>query len=141
MNTQKVLTAGLALTVVATVAPLIDLATVDVIGDHVRAAYPDWPTSEVAKDRTAISAYLVAVGVLGIVGWVWTLAWVSRGKRAARWIGTTFFALGAVMALTNVSIGGEGYSTIVPLLHGLLGLLPALAGLAAVVGLWRRPVS
>jgi hypothetical protein len=140
MSPKKALVAGLLLTVLATAAPLVDLATVDSIGDHVRSAYPDWSATEVGKDRTAITAYLVAVGVHGLVGWLTTLAGVNRGKRWTRWVGTTLFAVGATVALINVSVGGEAYKTIVPLLHGTLGLLPALAGLVAVVALWRtRP--
>ncbi|MGC4944409.1 hypothetical protein [Kribbella sp. DT2] len=141
MSPKKALVAGLLLTVLATAAPLVDLATVDSIGDHVRSAYPDWSAADVSKDRTAITVYLVAVGVLGLVGWLTTLAGVNRGKRWTRWVGTTLFAVGATVALIDVSVGGEAYKTIVPLFHGTLGLLPALVGLVAVVALWRRPVS
>ncbi|GAB3829276.1 hypothetical protein [Kribbella italica] len=141
MSPKKALLAGLVLTVLATAAPLVNLMTVDSIGDHVRSAYPDWSAADVSKDRTAITAYLVVVGVLGLVGWLTTLAGVSRGKRWTRWVGTTLFAVGATVALIDVSVGGEAYKTIVPPFHGTLGLLPALAGLVAVVALWRRPVS
>jgi hypothetical protein len=135
---KKALYAGLLLTIVATVAPLIDLATADTIGEHVQSAYPDWPGDEVGKDRMAITVYLVAVGVLGLVGWLWTLAAVARDKRGARAIGTTLFLLGATIQLTSLSVGGEAYTTIVPTLHGVIGFLPSLAGLIAVIGLWRR---
>jgi hypothetical protein len=50
-------------------------------------------------------------------------------------------ALGALVALSNVSYGGEAYDTIVPLSYGLLGLVPVLIGIAAVVDLWRAPVA
>jgi len=129
---------GLLLTVVATVAPLIDLATADTIGDHVRAAYPGWSDNLVAKDRNAITIYLVAVGALGIVGWLWSIVGVVRGKRWAKWVSTTLFVLGATMGLIDLSVGGEAYTTIVPALHGTLGILPTLAGLVATIGLWRR---
>ncbi|GAA1508806.1 hypothetical protein [Kribbella lupini] len=140
MSPKKALVAGLVLTALATAAPLVDLATVDNIGDHVRSAYPQWSAADVNKDRTAIAVYLVAVGVLGLAGWLTTLAGVNRGKRWARWVGTTLFAVGATVALIDMSIGGEAYTTIVPLFHGALGLLPAVAGVFAVLALWRtRP--
>ncbi|TDD25896.1 hypothetical protein E1218_14095 [Kribbella turkmenica] len=135
---RPALYAGVLLTLVATVTPLVDFATADGIGDHVRSAYPDWPADDVAKDRMAITVYLMAVGILGLVGWMWTLAAVAGGKRSARAIGTTLFALGVTFHLTTLSVGGEAYSTIVPPLHGTIAALPSLAGLIVVVGLWRR---
>jgi hypothetical protein len=135
---RRALYAGLALTVLTTLAPLIDLVTADSIGDHVRAAYPDWPADSVAADRNAITIYLVAVGVLGIAGWLWSIVGVARGKRWARWVSTTLFVLGATIALIDVSFGSAPYDTIVPTFHGTLGVLPPLAGVVAVVGLWRR---
>ncbi|MFG1812176.1 hypothetical protein ACGFIF_00305 [Kribbella sp. NPDC049174] len=135
---KKALYAGLALTLIATLAPLIDLVTADSIGDHVRAAYPDWSADLVAKDRNAITIYLVAVGALGLAGWLWSIVAVTRGKRRARGISTTLFLIGATVQLIGLSIGGEAYTTIVPTLHGVLGFLPSLAGLVAVVGLWRH---
>jgi hypothetical protein len=135
---RPALLTGLALTVLATVAPLIDLLTVDTIGDHVRAAYPDWSADLVTKDRNAITIYLVAVGVLGLAGWLWSLIALARNNRRLRAIATTLLILGATIQLTTLSVGGEAYKTIVPTLHGTLGVLPSLAGLVAVVGLWRR---
>jgi hypothetical protein len=135
---RPALFAGLALTVLATIAPLVDLLTADSIGDHVRAAYPGWSADLVSKDRNAITVYLVAVGVLGLAGWLWSIVAVAHGNRRVRGLSTTLFALGATIQLTTLSIGGESYTTIVPTFHGVLGLLPSLAGLVAVVGLWRR---
>ncbi|TCC50920.1 hypothetical protein E0H75_12250 [Kribbella capetownensis] len=135
---RPALYAGLLLTVLATLAPLIDLATADSIGDHVRAAYPSWSADDVAKDRAAITIYLVAVGVVGLAGWLTSIVGVARNKRWARWVSTTLLLLGATIQLTDLSVGGEAYSTIVPPLHGVIGVLPSLAGLVAVVGLWRR---
>ncbi|NUR92922.1 MAG: hypothetical protein HOY71_53370 [Nonomuraea sp.] len=130
--------AGLALTVLATIAPLIDLFTTDLLGEHDRAAYPDWGPDLVAADRNAIAIYLIGAGVLGIVCWLVTIA--AAGRRWAAIAGTLFFAAGTVLALANLSMGGEKYDVVVPYLFGALTLLPCLAGLAAVVSLWRtRP--
>lgn len=135
---RRALYGGLLLTVVATLAPVVDLMTVDTIGDHVRAAYPDWSADAVAKDRNAITIYLVAVGLLGLVGWVWSIVAVARGSRRLRAICTTLFVVGATVQLIGLSVGGEAYTTIVPPLHGVIGFLPSLAGLVAVAGVWRR---
>ncbi|WP_030159351.1 hypothetical protein [Glycomyces sp. NRRL B-16210] len=129
---------GLALTAIAAVAPLIDIATVDTLTDHVRQAYPDWPASEVGKDRDAIATYLAATGGLGLVCWLVAIGAVATGRRWARGLVTALFAVGTLIALTNMSLGGEGYDTILPPAYGALGLLPCLAGLAAVILVWRK---
>ncbi|THV30012.1 hypothetical protein [Glycomyces paridis] len=130
--------AGLLLTVAAGVAPLIDIATADSLFDHVRQAYPDWPADTVRQDRDAIAIYLAAVGALGLLCWLGAIWAVAAERRWARGTVTALFALGTLLALTSMTLGGEQYDTIVPPIYGALGLLPCLAGLAAVVLVWRR---
>jgi hypothetical protein len=129
---------GLALTVLATLAPLLDLATADTLSDHVRAAYPHWGPALVREDRDAIATYLVLTGALGIPLWILTARAVRAGRRWARVVATAALAAGVLVALTNLSVGGDGYHVIVPYTFGTLTLLPCLAGLAAVVSAWRR---
>ncbi|TDE11196.1 hypothetical protein [Jiangella asiatica] len=130
--------AGLALTVLAALAPLIDIATVDTIGDHVRDAYPRWPDSTVATERNAIAGYLAAVWLIGVAGWILTMRAVAGRRRSARRIAVTMFTLGTLVALTNLSIPGGEYERIVPPAHGALGLLPVAVGLAVTVMVLRR---
>jgi len=145
MNTSRrhrhLLRAGLVATALVALVPILDLVTVDTIRNHVRDAYPDWSAESVAADRAAITAYLVTVGALGALGWAWTLHLLTRRPERARVVGSVMLALGALVALTNVSYGGEAYETIVPLSYGLIGLIPVLVGVAAVVELWRAPVA
>lgn len=128
---------GLALTILATVAPLIDIATVDTLSDHVRDAYPNWGPDTVAADRNAMVIYLVVTGVLGTVMWGLSIWAVTTGRRRARALATTGFAAGAIVALMNLSLSGDEYDVILPYLYGTLTLLPCLPGLAAVIHLWR----
>lgn len=132
------MTAGLILNVIATVAPVVDIATVDTISDHVRAAYPSWGHALVESDRNAMVIYLVVTGVLGIICWLCVIWAVIARKRWARAAATSAFAAGALLALMNLTLGGGQYSVILPTGYGVLTLLPSLAGLAAVVSLWRR---
>jgi hypothetical protein len=128
--------AGLALSVIGAVAPYVDIATADTIAVHVRDAYPDWPASEVRKDRDAIALALALLGGLGAA--TWAVAIAAAGKPWARRFTTAAFAVGTIAALTVGFTGGEAYSTIVPPAYGALVTLPCLAGLAAVVLVWRR---
>ncbi|WP_433354626.1 hypothetical protein ACQP25_13410 [Microtetraspora malaysiensis] len=130
--------AGLALTVIAAVAPFIDVATVDSITDHVRGAYPDWPADLVAGDRNAIIVYLSVVTLLGVVGWLWTIWAVAKRKRWSRVATTVMFVLGACHALSCLAFSGGQYANVVPYPYGALASLPVLAGLGVVIALWLR---
>lgn len=129
---------GLALTALAALAPLVDIATVDTLSGHVRDAYPDWGPQLVEADRNAIAIYLAATGVLGTLGWLLTTWAITTRKRWARTATTVGFAAGILVALTNLGMSGEQYEVIVPHAYGALTLLPCLAGLAAVVSVWRH---
>lgn len=128
---------GAALTILAVVLPLLDLVTTDIVGDHVRSAYPQWAADTVATERMAIVGWLAGSSGLGLAGW-WMSIWgVRRSKRWARPVTTTWFALGTIVACMNVSIGGEAYAVIVPTVFGVISSLPAVAGAVATVQVWR----
>ncbi|MCT2586905.1 hypothetical protein [Actinophytocola gossypii] len=128
---------GLGLTILATLVPVLDIATVDTLAGHVRDAYPDWGADDVRKDRDAIAIYLVGTGALGIVLWVLTIRAFTGGRRWARAAMTAACGAGLLVALTNLSLGGDHYDVVVPYGYGVLTLLPCLAGLVAVVSVWR----
>ncbi|RII18686.1 hypothetical protein DSC45_08705 [Streptomyces sp. YIM 130001] len=138
MNSRTVMQLGLALTAAVAAVPLVDLATADSIAGHVRDAYPNWPATEVAKDRTAITVYLGTVGLLGIPCWLWAIRSAGRGSRRAPVLAGTLFTAGMCMALFGLTYASAPYERVLPLPYGLLGLLPCLAGLAAVVLLRRE---
>lgn len=129
---------GAVLLLVAGLAPLLDLATTDLVGDHVRAAYPRWSASTVSTEQGAIVGWLVAGSVLGLAGWWMSIRAARRGSRRLRPIAVTWLALGAVWAGMNVSVGGASYEVIVPRLFGVLTILPVVAGAAAVYRVWSR---
>ncbi|MEV0431515.1 hypothetical protein [Micromonospora sp. NPDC050495] len=133
--------AGLALTVAAMLLPFIDMFTVDSLTDHVRETYPDWSADLVSGDRNAIVIYLCAVGLLGIAGWIWAIRTVAKHKPAARVVTTVLFALGAGVALFDLTFYGDKYDRVLPAMYGIVGLLPSLAGLVTVCLVWLRPPS
>jgi len=130
--------AGLALTIVAMIAPYVDRATGHVLADHIRAGYPTYSQERIDSAVTTWLVILSVVGALGIVSWIWTIWAVKSGKGWARWVATAMFALGTSVALTGLLVKDTSGDTGLAPLLGWIGMLPGLAGLVAVTMLWRR---
>jgi hypothetical protein len=130
--------AGLGLTVVALVTPYIDHATANVLAGHIRAGYPTYARARIDSAVTTYLVYLSVVGALGIICWLWTIWALKAGKRWARGAATAMFALGTGIALIDLLMKDTSGDTGLPPLLGWAGMLPCLAGLLAVVLLWRR---
>ena len=126
---------GLALTVVALAAPVVDQLTAGTLAAHLRAVYAG--SGVAAPAASEVTAYLVGLGVLGALAWVATIRAARRGRRSAPVMAAAFLVLGAVLAVVDLSVTEYG-RPILPAWLGVLGLLPALPGLVAVVLLWRR---
>ncbi|MPV37470.1 hypothetical protein GB881_10530 [Georgenia subflava] len=83
--------------------------------------------------------YLSVLGALGVAGWLGSI-WAARtGRRWARWAAAGMFTLGTSVALFNLLVRDTSGDTGLPPLLGWAGMLPCVAGLVAVVLLWRRP--
>jgi hypothetical protein len=133
------MSAGLALTIAATVAPYVDRATGNVLADHIRDGYPAYTSARIDAAVILWLAILTAIGVLGIVGWVTTI-WATRaGKGGARLAATTMFTLGTLVALTALLVKDTSGDTGLAPLLGWIGVLPSLPGAGAVAMLWRGP--
>lgn len=130
--------AGLALTIIAAALAALDPMMTDSVASHVRDAYPEWDADTVSTEQTAIIGWLVGTGALGVIGWISSIWAVRAQKRWALWFATTWFALGVVTAGATLSMGGEAYDVIVPTPLGVLSALPVLAGIAALIQLWRH---
>ena len=129
--------AGLGLTVAALIIAYVDNATANVLEDHVRAGFPTYSQSRIDSAVTAYLVYLSVVGALGVIGWLWTIWAVKAGKWWARAAATVLFALGTGIALLDLLIRDKSGDTGLPPLLGWVGMLPCLAGLLAVMVLWR----
>ncbi|WP_206308244.1 hypothetical protein [Streptomyces sp. A1277] len=129
---------GLALTVLATIAPYADRFTTHLLADHVRAGYPDYSQAQI---DSAVTTYLVVssvIGALGVLAWL-TTAWaVKTGRRWAPSAATAMFVLGAGAGLTGLLIKDTSGATGLPPELGWAGMAPCLAGVSAVALLWRR---
>ena len=129
---------GLAFTVVSMLVLYIGHAAANVLADHIRSGHPAY---DVARIDAAVMTYLVylsVVGALGIIGWMLTIWATSTGKRWARQLAAALFAAGTSIALFNLLVEDTSGDTGLPPLIGWVGLLPSLAGVLAVVLLWRK---
>ena len=108
---------------------------------HIRAGYPAYSHARIDAAVNTYLIYLSVVGVLGIVCWLGMIWAVRAGKRWARWVATVIFAAATIVALTDLLIKDTSGDTGLPPLLGWIGMLPCLAGLLAVVLLWRSSVA
>jgi hypothetical protein len=132
----RVMVLGLALTVVALAAPVVDQVTTGTLAAHLETVYAG--SGVAAPAAPAITIYLVVVGVVGVLCWVATIEAVRRRRRRAPATAAAFLVLGAALAVVDLTVSEYG-RPILPAWLGVLGLLPCLAGLVAVVLLSRRP--
>ncbi|MFZ3555039.1 hypothetical protein [Streptomyces sp. BH055] len=95
-----------------------------------------------ARIDSAVTNYLVVLsvtGALGVLAWL-TTAWaVKTAKRWACPAATVLFMLGAGIGLVGLLAKDTSGATGLPPELGWAGMLPCLAGVVAVILLWRRP--
>jgi UDP-N-acetylmuramyl pentapeptide phosphotransferase/UDP-N-acetylglucosamine-1-phosphate transferase len=104
----------------------------------VRAAglkkYPHSTSAQVHSVEVAVVGGVVLVALIGIGLWLW-MAWANgRGKNWARIVATVLFGINTLDLLLSVSRPHAVLSL-------LLSLLTWLAGLGAIVFLWRSESS
>lgn len=128
---------GLVLTVVAIVVPFLGSPAGQLISTHVKAGYPSYTADEVAAATGMYLAWLTVAGVLGVAAWITSIVVVRTGERWALWVAGTAFVVGAAISLFDLTIRDTSGDTGLPALIGWLGVLPAAAGLVAVVLLWK----
>ena len=128
---------GLVLTVLAALAPVLDLLAAGTIEAHVRTTYPDWPDEWVQADTTAIAVGLGVIGLLGVISWLIILRATIRGRRWPTIVATVVWVLAATVTAATTAPAGA-YDQLVPMGLALITALPCLAGLVAVVQLWRH---
>ncbi|MEE2057792.1 hypothetical protein [Rhodococcus artemisiae] len=137
-NVMQALWTGVGLQVVCIVLPLLDLWVFGSIGRNVESAYPEWGAGDVQLDRNAIVAYLVAVGGLGLAGWLGAL-WCAKRDRWVRASVTTLFIIGMSVLAFDAGVSGEAYDRIVPLwLGSALLIIPLFPGVTALLAAWVK---
>ena len=124
----KLMYAGAALSFIELIA---GLATIGSAKAAIIKAYPHYTASQVHSLEVASVLIGVLVQVIAIALWLWMARASAGGRNYARVIGTVLFGLNALFLLTSLARP-----------HASLGfvfnLLVWLAGLGAVIMLWRR---
>jgi len=129
---------GLATTIVATMIPFLGNPAGSAIAEHVRDGYPAYSAQAVAS---AVDAYLIGLGVIGALGavaWIVALALTRSHRTAARWVATAAFLVGTALAVFDLVVRDTSGDTGLPLSVGLVGLLPSVVGMIAVLALWKH---
>ncbi|MEU8634410.1 hypothetical protein AB0C38_19700 [Amycolatopsis sp. NPDC048633] len=127
--------AGLALTVFAAAFSFV----ADLLADHLRAGYPSYTPAQLGAAVDTCRGLLAVVGAAGVVTWLATILAVRAGKRWARATATVGLVLGVSVGLTGLLIRDTSGDTGLPPALGWAGMTPCVAGVLAVVWLWRRP--
>jgi hypothetical protein len=110
-----------------------------VLADSIRESYPTYTDAHVGSAATTWLVVLSVIGVLGLAGWLFAIWAVTAAKTWAPWVATALFVVGTTMALTLLFVRDtSGDVGLAPSL-GAIGAAPCLAGLAAVLALWRSP--
>lgn len=135
--------AGLVLTVLSVAAVYVDRASTGLLSAHLEAGYPSYSAAQIEEAVALWTTVLTVVGALGVAGWGVAIWATRRGLRWSTWLATTLFAVGTALALYLLTVRDTSGDTGLPMELGLVGVVPSVAGLAAVLLAWRtrKPVA
>lgn len=124
--------AASAPSVVLLIGVIIDQTSIHSLAQHVEALYAP---HGLHPDPNVLAGYLYLTGAVGIVLWPIAIRGASGRKRWVPVVATIVFLVGAILAVFTLVVS-EYETPLFPTLRGVLGLLPSVAGLTAVIVLW-----
>jgi hypothetical protein len=130
-NAVKVMYVGAATSVLGIA---IDILTIGATKTAIARHSPDMTPSQVASTQHVLIAGFIAGGVIAAVVWIVLARSCEHGRNWARITGTVLFALATVDTVV-------GLTTPIAAVVRIWALVVWLAGLTAVVFLWRRESS
>lgn len=126
---------GLALTILTTLCVFVSTTA---IGEHIQTGYPRYSRGQISAAASFYTVYLIALGTLGAIVWAFVL-WLVRRRRAWAYpLAIISFLVGTSFGLLNLLIRDTSGDTALPELIGGMGLLPSVAGLVAIVLMWKH---
>jgi hypothetical protein len=124
----KLMYAGAALSVIELVVSLVTVAS---LKRAILNKYPHYTSTQLHSAEVAIVAGVVIEAVIAIGLWLWMARANQAGRNYARITGTVFFAIYTLFLLLSLRRPSAGIGLV-------FALLVWLAGLGAVIMLWRR---
>src|SRR5579859_2591966 len=120
--------------VLSAIEIVVGLVTISSLKNAIRSAYPGYSSSQLHTAEVVGVAAVAVVGVIAIGLWLW-MAWANgAGKSWARIVASVFFVLNTIDLLTLVARPHAAFGL-------LLAVLVWVAGLGAILLLWRRESS
>jgi hypothetical protein len=120
--------------VLSAISLIIALVTVGSLRTAIHQAFPHYTASQVHNAEVATIAVAVAIQLVGIGLWIWMALANQAGKNWARMVATVLFAVNTLFLFLGFARPGAIGSRV-------LGIVIWLAGVGAVVFLWRRESS
>jgi hypothetical protein len=124
----KLMYAGAALSFIELV---VGVATIGSVRRAIQTAYPHYTSTQIHRLEVADIIIAVIVGVIAIGLWLWMARASASGHNYARITGSVFFGLNTLFLLVGLARPHIGLGL-------AFSLLVWLAGLGAVIMLWRR---
>ena len=124
----KLMYAGAALSFIELV---VGLATIGSVRRAIQTAYPHYTSAQIHRLEVADIVIAVIVGVIAIGLWLWMARASAGGHNYARITGSVFFGLNTLFLLIGLARPHVGLGLV-------FSILVWLAGLGAVIMLWRR---
>jgi hypothetical protein len=127
-NAVKFMYAGAGLTAVELI---VYLATIGSLRNAIHKAFPTYSAARVHQVEVSSIVFTIVILLIAIGLWIWTARASAAGRNYARITGSVFFGLNTLNVLLQLARPHASVALLVI-------LLVWLAGLGAVIMLWRR---
>ena len=127
-NAVKLMYAGAGLTAIELI---VYLATIGSLRNAIRKAFPTYSATRVHQVEVSSIVFTFVILLIAIGLWIWMARASAAGRNYARITGTVFFGLNTLNVLLQLARPHASVALVVI-------LLVWLAGLGAVIMLWRR---
>ena len=127
-NAVKFMYAGAGLTAVELI---VYLATIGSLKNAIHKAFPTYSAARVHQVEVSSIVFTIVILLIAIGLWIWTARASAAGRSYARITGSVFFGLNTLNVLLQLARPHASVALVVI-------LLVWLAGLGAVIMLWRR---